>query len=664
MSISIIPVSITAQPNMMRSKFAIVLLTLIRPIVSQTLTPPGPPIDSKTYTAPQTAKYNYVDALHKSFLFYWAQRSGKQPYDRLAWRTDSCLDCRGDYGEDLSGGWYEAANTMKWGGPFGFTVMQLAWNVIEFGGAMRSVGEEEEAKMWVRHGAEYLLNVYSRDEGTQEERLVGVFGVSAAVINGKNEDIDFGYFGPPEEYSQWAPFNYGRKAFYCTGSPTLNKGCSDIAADYAAALAAAAIILRPTDPTYADRCLAMSKTIYTFGTRYVNSYQDPIFTETGWKNYKEWYPSTSYTDDLSLAATFLYLATNDASYLTAAETYSSQSDLSEYSWADKAIASTILIYRQSKSASLRTRINDFFARYLPGGSLPRTPRGLVYLYQWGSLRYAANVAFLALVYAKIIQSEDTGLASNLRTFAIQQINYILGDCGRSWVVGFGESSPKLPYHKGSYNSFIDYPLRGKDNSVIGDDFLHSRTPNRFILYGALVGGPNADDTYVDNREDYVYTEVTQDYNAAFSGALAGLIDYYGTANFQRASDCGLDLGWSHPNALTGGRSKPVYASGDCYHTCDACSSQSAPNPGTSNINYLNNVPGNQSSNTKTGPPGGDQTATSTGSKSPNFMEDAKSAGMSKLFGVYTMLPYSISGKLPQWVRPLIVFFPTLKRTTF
>ena len=85
---------------------------------------------------------------------------------------------------------------MKWGGPYGFTVMQLAWNVIEFGDAMKAVGEYEEAVAWVKHGAEYLLNVYTTSGG--EERLVGVYGVSAAVVNGKTEDIDFGYFGPPE----------------------------------------------------------------------------------------------------------------------------------------------------------------------------------------------------------------------------------------------------------------------------------------------------------------------------------------------------------------------------------------------------------------------------------------------------------------------------------
>jgi hypothetical protein len=46
---------------------------------------------------------------------YEVQRSGPIPTQRLAWRSDSCKVCKADNGADLSGAWYEAANTMKWG---------------------------------------------------------------------------------------------------------------------------------------------------------------------------------------------------------------------------------------------------------------------------------------------------------------------------------------------------------------------------------------------------------------------------------------------------------------------------------------------------------------------------------------------------------------------
>jgi hypothetical protein len=47
------------------------------------------------------------------------------------------------------------------------------------------------------------------------------------------------------------------------------------------------------------------------------------------------------------------------------------------------------------------------------------------------------------------------------------------------------------------------------------------------LWGALVGGPDLKDNHVDETKDYIYNEVTDDYNAGFCGDLAGLYHYYG-----------------------------------------------------------------------------------------------------------------------------------------
>ena len=52
----------------------------------------------------------------------------------------------------------------------------------------------------------------------------------------------------------------------------------------------------------------------------------------------------------------------------------------------------------------------------------------------------------------------------------------------------------------------------------------STLPNIFqILYGALVGGPNQNDQYTDDRNDYIANEVACDYNAGWQGTLAALI---------------------------------------------------------------------------------------------------------------------------------------------
>ena len=67
------------------------------------------------------------------------------------------------------------------------------------------------------------------------------------------------------------------------------------------------------------------------------------------------------------------------------------------------------------------------------------------------------------------------------------------------------------------------------------DTMQDPVTSRHVLYGALVGGPGTNnDTYKDDRTDFVANEVALDYNAAFTGALARLYKEYGgtpLANF-------------------------------------------------------------------------------------------------------------------------------------
>ena len=48
----------------------------------------------------------------------------------------------------------------------------------------------------------------------------------------------------------------------------------------------------------------------------------------------------------------------------------------------------------------------------------------------------------------------------------------------------------------SHNSYIDYETRGQSYEIQHDDFHNTDAPNKFLAYGALVGGPQADDTCV------------------------------------------------------------------------------------------------------------------------------------------------------------------------
>ncbi|KAI7867723.1 Six-hairpin glycosidase-like protein [Spinellus fusiger] len=519
---------------------------------------PKRPPPKGPYVAPEEPKYDYAEVIHKSYLFYHAQKSGTLPYQRMAWRSDSCKVCVGDYGEDLSRGWYEAANTMKWGLPFGWTTTQLAFNIVMFEDAMNSVDELAEGLELVKWGADYLVNSHYNDT-----HIVGQLGTSAlGPISKQIElDVDFNYWGPPEEYEQWVPTGLPHKAYYITP----DNPSSEIAGEYSAALAATAITWRKHNETFADELVDHAKRLYRFATEHPGSYVSSRHNAYQWAAF--WYPSTRFEDELAWSAAWIYAATREPEWLEEAKKwYNASSDSwQEYSWDEKGGALHTLLYAITKEEVFYKNAMDYFSQFLPGPKqiVKFTPRGLAYIEHWGSVGYSGNVAFLMMAFAKTIGYEKPE-AKALTTFSIQQINYALGDYGYSWVVGFGENYPSRPYHKSSYNSYIDYPMRGQFQDKVEEDFSQSKTPQRFILYGAVEGGPNIDDSWHDDRTNYEYSEVTQDYNAAWTGAIAGLIDYYGHDMFEPYTDCGLDLGWSHPNAS----SPPLWPEDDCYHTCN------------------------------------------------------------------------------------------------
>lgn len=65
---------------------------------------------------------------------------------------------------DLSGGYYDAGDNMKFGLPMAFTTTLLSWSVIEFGDKMG--GQIKHAKEAVRWGSDYLLKAATATPGT------------------------------------------------------------------------------------------------------------------------------------------------------------------------------------------------------------------------------------------------------------------------------------------------------------------------------------------------------------------------------------------------------------------------------------------------------------------------------------------------------------------
>ena len=138
--------------------------------------------------------------------------------------------------------------------------------------------------------------------------------------------------------------------------------------------------------------------------------------------------------------------------------------------------------------------------------------------EWGTLRYANNAAFLALVLAKS-GPNNLEYATQYVKWARKQIWYTLGDNPdqRSYLIGYGNNYPKFINHKVAVCP-LEYDMS------CGCPGLYHPEKNRRDIPGAIVGGPNFNDRYVDQRNNFIFNEVRLDYQASFSGSVSALAE--------------------------------------------------------------------------------------------------------------------------------------------
>ncbi len=451
-----------------------------------------PEIAMPTPVPPSTERLDYAEALDKSLFFYDAQRSGRLPEGfRVDWRGDSGMQDGADVGVDLTGGYYDAGDGVKFGLPMASSMTMLSWGGIVFRGGYEKSGQMEQLLEAVRWGTDWLMKAHPE----------------ANVFYGQvgRGDLDHAFWGPPEAMTM------ARPAFKLDED---NPG-SDLVGEASAALASAAILFKKAgQDAYAEKCLDHAKRLFTFADRFRGEYTDSIVDARAYYN-----SYSGYLDELAWSAAWLARATGDRRYLVKAQQfYAEVRDRAAWtwtqSWDDKRYGVAVLLAEITKERSYFDDVNKWLNYWTVGESGKRiqtTRGGLAWLDQWGSLRYAANTALLALIYAQVPGADHV---DRYRDFAVRQIRYMLGDNpnGRSYVVGFGNNPPRNPHHRASHGSTTND--------------IQSPAKNRFVLHGALVGGPSApdDDAYSDDRSNYITNEVALDYNAGFTGALAGLID--------------------------------------------------------------------------------------------------------------------------------------------
>jgi len=284
---------------------------------------------------------------------------------------------------------------------------------------------------------------------------------------------------------------------------------SDLAGETAAAMAATSILFKDANEPYSNQLIKHAKELFEFARTYKKRYHESIPDIAS--AYRSW---SGYDDELVWAAIWLYRATKEGAYLQdAVKMYNEfrlEGKIGVFSWDEKTVGVHALMAQslpdQPKyAASLRS----FCDKAVKGQQ--RSPLGQLFYLQWGSLRYAANAAFICLQAAELIPELD----SEYTDLAVGQINYMLGINGRSFVVGYGPNPPVNAHHASA--TCPDAPAPCDWSTFSGSQ------PNAHVLYGALVGGPAApNDFYQDKRNDYIMNEVTCDYNAGFQGVLAAL----------------------------------------------------------------------------------------------------------------------------------------------
>lgn len=419
-------------------------------------------------------EYNYAKVLQESLYFYDANMCGNlEGKCALSWRgnchtkQDSSVTYTNNgktYTLDVSGGFHDAGDHVKFGLPQGYAASMLGMSYYQFKDAFEELGQTEHLKTITDYFCDYFkrCTVYEGNDVIAFCYQVGDGGSDHAI------------WSAPENQD-----GLERPAFFADAS---NPATDEVS------VAIAALALNYKNFGNAED-LKVAKDLYAFVQKNSKS-----CATTGAYPY---YHSQSYGDDLALAASALMVATGDSSYNTVYNEYkeSGNNGVNQYWVLDWANSGAMACMLQKDSAKLKSITEVCTQKGKIDGVFNCVS-------DWGSCRYSAAEQFTGLVYDKLMGT------STFKDWAISQMNYMIGDNPnkRCYIVGYNENSSKYPHHRAASNS-------------TGDKVYNE---NHYTLLGALVGGPGSGGQYYDKQEDYHCNEVALDYNAGLVGSAAGL----------------------------------------------------------------------------------------------------------------------------------------------
>ncbi len=473
------------------------------------------------------------------------------------------LDPDGDGTIDVSGGMHDAGDCVQFCLPGSYAASTLGWGYYEFRDAYVDSGQQWHIEDTLHWFNDYYLKCLYYDENGD---------VLAFCYQTGEGDIDHNYWIAPELQNENL-LDYARPAYFATKETP----ASDMCAGVSAALAVNYLNFKDTEPEYAEESLTAAIKLYEFAVETHTEEEGNIVTSLGYDG--GFYTSSYDYDELAWAAVWLYECTGNYDYIddiiSVDETVTGDMGAHPYTgYLKRIIADTGNCWQNIWVHCWDTVWGGVFAKLAPitntrrdwyifrwnlefwsgmseadaaaaefdvpvtahkdfgmddelwnttitaeeiadlptedGAWLKKTPAGFAMLNDYGSARYDTAAQLQAMVYAK-----ETGDMTFV-DWSYGQMEYIMGDnpLNRAYIVGYDlENGASHPHHRASHGS--------KTLSALDPvDQVH-------VLWGALVGGPDAEDFHRDDTNDFIYNEVAVDYNAGFVGACAGLYYYYG-----------------------------------------------------------------------------------------------------------------------------------------
>uniref|UniRef100_A0ACD5TT24 Uncharacterized protein n=1 Tax=Avena sativa TaxID=4498 RepID=A0ACD5TT24_AVESA len=451
---------------------------------------------------------DYGNALAKAILFFEGQRSGRLPANqRTKWRGNSALTDGRQENVNLTGGYYDAGDNVKFGFPMAFTVTLLSWSAVEYRGNVAAAGQLGNLRTAIRWGADFLLRAH-----TSPTTLYTQVG---------DGNADHQCWERPED------MDTPRTLYKITAdSPR-----SEAAGEAAAALGAAYMVFKDdSDKTFASQLLTASRSLFEFANSYRGSFQSSC----------PFYCSYSgFMDELLWASAWLYRATKDAKYLDfLSDNQVSSNPVNEFSWDNKLAGAQMLATQEylggkTELARYKANLDSFVCALLPNSGnvqIHTTPGGLLFTRDSVNMQYTTTAALVLSIYSKALKSSGDSVrcsaanfsSDQIASFAASQVDYILGKnpMGMSYMVGFGNMFPRRIHHRGSSIPSIKVLARTVPCNEGFSSWLPTSDPNPNIHVGAIVGGPDGNDHFSDSREDSSHSEPATYINAAFVGACA------------------------------------------------------------------------------------------------------------------------------------------------